>query len=144
MPPIDPAAPATPPTTPATGPTSPSPASDEAAGAIAALRIGSISGASLTAPQAQAVLVALAGVAALATHAQRLEELVASYNSDMNAVSVSLGAAREAVASRMIIPITYDYEKASKARADLADQLKTNGSVTDILTAALKVAATFI
>lgn len=134
----------TPAPTPLLDPTSPPPAFDDATDAVAILRLGAVSGAILTPSQAQEVLKALAGMAALTVHAQRLEELVASYGQDMNSVSVSLGAARDAVAARMILPTAYDFEKAAKARADLAEQLKTNGSITNILAAAMKVAATFI
>lgn len=131
-------------TTPAPASTSPPPAFDDATDAVTILRLGTISGATLTPAQAQVVLKSLAGTAALAVHASKLEELVASYGEDMNAVSRSLGAAHEAISAMMIMPSTYDYDKAAKARADLSEQLKANGSITSILAAALKVAATFI
>lgn len=130
--------------TPIPAPTTAQDRSDDATGAVTALRIGAATGAVLTAAQAQEVLKALAGTAAIATHAARLEELVASYGGDMNAISVSLGAARDAISSRMILPIAYEFDKAAKARTDLADQLKSNGSITAILAAAVRVATAFV
>lgn len=131
-------------TPPAASPTLPQDRSDTASGAVAALRTSGPTGAFLTDAQAQEILRVLIGVAALSTHAHRLEEIVASYGTDMNAISVSLGAARDKVAARMGLPVSYDFEASARAREQLAAQISSGKSISDILAAAVRVAVAFV
>lgn len=118
--------------------------SDDAAGAITALRVGAVSGASLTAVQVNTILKAMAGVAILSTHAHKLEELVASYGSDMNAISKSLADATDRVSTAMTMPASFNFEASAKAREQLAAQIASANSITDILAAAVRVASAFV